>query len=173
VKPPVVADDHASANDHKNLGQLGFRVPTVLASPYSRRNYVDHNLYDHTSIMRFLEWRFLGAPPSGPGKSGDKWFLTTRDRHTNNFGASLRASDPDPEVDLDTPLAALPQATVDCDHSRRLAETGLDDSQSTFAVSDELERLAKSVDLDGVTFTPWLEQTGIRDLPAKLDDRPR
>jgi phospholipase C len=173
VKPPVVEDDHVTGRDRTNLGQLGFRVPTVLASPYAPRNYVDHNLYDHTSIMRFLEWRFLGAPPQGPGKSGDQWFLTKRDRHTNNFGASLRSGDPDPEVDLDAPLAAIPQATVDCDHARRLSETGMDDSQSTFQVSDELERLAKSVDLDGVTFTPWVEQTGVRDLPAMADDRPR
>ena len=40
-------------------------------------------------------------------------------------------------------------------------------------VSDELERLAESVDLDGVTFTPWIERTGVRDLPAMADDRPR
>ena len=123
--------------------------------------------------MRFLEWRFLGAPPQGPGKSGDQWFLTKRDRHTNNFGASLRSGVPDPEVDLDASLAAIPQATVDCDHARRLSETGMDDSQSTFQVPDELERLAKSVDLDGVTFTPWIERTGVRDLPAMADDRPR
>jgi hypothetical protein len=173
VKPPVVEDDHATGRDRTNLGQLGFRVPTVLASPYAPRNYVDHNLYDHTSIMRFLEWRFLGAPPQGPGKVGDQWFLTKRDRHTNNFGASLRSGKPDPEVDLDASLAAIPQATVDCDHARRLSETGMDDSQSTFQVSDELERLAGSVDLDGVTFTPWIERTGVRDLPAMADDRPR
>jgi phospholipase C len=173
VKPPVVDDDHASSRDRHNLGQLGFRVPTVLASPYAPRNYVDHNLYDHTSILRFLEWRFLGAPPQGPGADGDRWFLTTRDRHTNNFGASLRNSDPDPEVDLDATLAAIPPATVDCDHSRRLTETGLDDSQSTFAVSDQLEALSKRVDVDGVTFTPWLEQTGIRDLQKFPDDRTR
>ena len=32
----------------------------------SQPGSVDHTLYDHTSIMRFLEWRFLGAPPHGP-----------------------------------------------------------------------------------------------------------
>ena len=40
---------------------------TIMASPYARQNYVDHRVYDHTSILRFLEWRFLGAPPEGPG----------------------------------------------------------------------------------------------------------
>jgi phospholipase C len=173
VKPPTVPDDRASSKDKNNFGQLGFRVPTVLASPYARRNYVDHNLYDHTSILRFLEWRFLGAPPQGPGKPNDRWFLTKRDRHANNFGASLRSTDPDPAVDVDAPLAAIPQSTLDCEHSKRLSETGKDDSQRTFEVSDRLEQLAQGVDPDGVTFTPWLKYTELRDLPALPEDRPR
>jgi phospholipase C len=171
VRPPVVKDDHASSNDDRNFGQLGFRVPTVLASPYAPRGYVDHNLYDHTSILRFLEWRFLGAPPQGPGKQSDRWFLTKRDRHTNNFGASLRGSDPDPEVDLETPLASIPQSTEDCEHAERLEQTGKDVTPQIFQVSDELERLAQRVDPDGVTFTPWLRSTAIRDLPPMADNK--
>jgi phospholipase C len=100
VAPPVLPDLLASSVDEDNFGQAGFRVPTVLASPYARPGYVDHRPYDHTSFMRFLEWRFLGAPPEGPGGSG--WWLTPRDRHANNLGASLGLTDPDPQVfDLD------------------------------------------------------------------------
>src|SRR5205814_840922 len=54
VRPPVVPDDRNSSNDFDNFGQLGFRVPSLIASPYARRGYVDHNLYDHTSVLRFL-----------------------------------------------------------------------------------------------------------------------
>jgi phospholipase C len=93
VKPPVLPDNRASTDDLQNFGQAGFRVPAVVASPYARRGYVDHTLYDHTSVLRFLEWRFLGAPARGPGKAGQTWFLTERDRRANNLGASL-ASDP-------------------------------------------------------------------------------
>ncbi|MDQ6854096.1 MAG: hypothetical protein M3046_10485 [Actinomycetota bacterium] len=169
VKPPVVRDDRVSSNDEKNFGQLGFRVPTALASPYAPRNYVDHNLYDHTSILRFLEWRFLGAPPQGPGKQTDRWFLTKRDRHTNNFGASLRSGNPDPEVDIDTPAALIPVTTGNCDHSERLEQTGKDNQTLVFEVSDKLEALAQQRDAD---FTPWLKYTEIRDLPPMGDDRP-
>jgi phospholipase C len=91
VKPPVLADNRASPVDADNFGQAGFRVPAVIASPYARRGYADHTLYDHTSVLRFLEWRFLGAPARGPGKQGQTWFLTERDRHANNIGASLAA----------------------------------------------------------------------------------
>ena len=65
VSPPTLPDDRASPIDAKNFGQAGFRVPTILASPYARPGFVDHRVYDHTSILRFIEWRFLGAPAEG------------------------------------------------------------------------------------------------------------
>ena len=67
VAPPHFPDDRANADDLLDFSQAGFRVPTVLASPYARPGMVDDRTYDHTSILRFLEWRFLGAPPEGPG----------------------------------------------------------------------------------------------------------
>jgi phospholipase C len=89
VAPPVVPDDRASKVDLENFGQTGFRVPTVLASPFARRGYVDSTRYDHTSILRFLEWRFLGAPPAGVDASNGRWYLTKRDRAAHNLGNSL------------------------------------------------------------------------------------
>jgi hypothetical protein len=172
VEPPLVPDDRASSQDANNFGQLGFRIPSVLASPYAPRNYVDHSLYDHTSILRFLEWRFLGAPPTGPGRHGDKWFLTTRDRNANNFGASLRAGNPDPEVDVEAPLAAIPPTTGGCNQDRRLREVGPDRETNTFEVSDELEAVIQQR-IQGSTYTPWLKFTDIHDLPALPDDHPR
>jgi phospholipase C len=103
VAPPTFPDNRASANDQDNFGQAGFRVPTILASPYARPGFVDHRLYDHTSILRFIEWRFLGAPAEGPGAGGDTWFLTLRDRHANNIGASLTPDQFNPETHLELP----------------------------------------------------------------------
>jgi hypothetical protein len=74
-----------------------------MLSPYARQNFVDHRLYDHTSILRFIEWRFLGAPAHGPGTVTDGWFLTTRDRNANNIGWSLRPDSPDPDFDVSAP----------------------------------------------------------------------
>jgi len=65
---PCWADGRASTSDQENFSQAGFRVPTVLASPYAQPGFVDHALYDHTSILRFIEWRFLGAPRTGSGR---------------------------------------------------------------------------------------------------------
>jgi phospholipase C len=103
VRPPRLPDERASGDDQNDFGQAGFRVPTRMLSPYARQNFVDHNLYDHASILRFIEWRFLGAPPHGPGQPGDSWFLTTRDRVANNIGWSLRPDTPDPSFEIEVP----------------------------------------------------------------------
>jgi phospholipase C len=110
IRPPVVRDDRASPVDENNFGQVGFRVPTLLLSPFALPGYVDHRLYDHTSVLRFIEWRFLGAPPEGPG--GSHWWLTTRDRYANNLGASL-SSRPDADARLD-PRAIIPDLSAAC-----------------------------------------------------------
>jgi phospholipase C len=57
-------------------GRCGYgpRLPLLAISPWTRQNYVDHNLSDQTSILRFIEenWN-LGfidgptAPPKGQG----------------------------------------------------------------------------------------------------------
>ncbi len=39
---------------------LGFRVPLVVASPWSRGGYVCSEVFDHTSILRFLEAYLAG-----------------------------------------------------------------------------------------------------------------
>jgi phospholipase C len=108
VAPPMLPDARANKNDADNFSQAGFRVPTVLASPYAQPGFVDHTLYDHTSILRFIEWRFLGAPAHGPGAAGDKWFLTERDRNANNLGDHLVRTKPDLDVGFDLDIELDP-----------------------------------------------------------------
>ncbi|HYI62866.1 MAG TPA: alkaline phosphatase family protein [Acidimicrobiales bacterium] len=104
---PHFQDDRASDDDAEDFGQAGFRVPTVVASPFAQPGSLDHRLYDHTSVLRFLEWRFLGAPPEGPGTESDTWFLTQRDRHALNLGATLVTTPTkDLDIDLDVDIAA-------------------------------------------------------------------
>lgn len=41
--------------------QLGFRIPDMIISPFSRKHYVGHIPMDHTAIIKFVENRFIGS----------------------------------------------------------------------------------------------------------------
>jgi phospholipase C len=40
----------------------GGRVPALIISPWARKGFVDSTFYDHTSVLRFIEWRWGLAP---------------------------------------------------------------------------------------------------------------
>jgi phospholipase C len=52
--PRLKPDDPPGAFD-----RYGFRVPLIAVSPYARANYVSRVVQDHTSILRFIEARFV------------------------------------------------------------------------------------------------------------------
>lgn len=63
-------------------GLRGFRVPCLVISPRARRGHVAHNVYDHTSVLKAIEWRWNLAP------------LTPRDAATRNIAEVLDFTDP-------------------------------------------------------------------------------
>jgi phospholipase C len=76
--------------------QRGFRIPCVLISPFARRGHVAHGVYDHTSILKLVEWRF-GLDP-----------LSVRDAHAANLAGALDFS----RRELRTPRIAAPRVLV-------------------------------------------------------------
>jgi phospholipase C len=75
---PIPPADQALGSD----GRRGFRVPAFVISPWSKRGVVDHGLYDHTSILKMIEWRWHLDP------------LTVRDQTANNIAEALDFSRP-------------------------------------------------------------------------------
>jgi phospholipase C len=87
----------AKAPDVSRLTSLrGFRVPTLLISPFARRGYVSHEVFDHTSILKMIEWRW-GLPS-----------LTPRDAAANNLADALAFDQP---PNLPTPTFTVPPFT--------------------------------------------------------------
>jgi phospholipase C len=41
--------------------QLGFRLPNMIVSPFTKKHYVSHTPMDHTAIIKFVESRFVGS----------------------------------------------------------------------------------------------------------------
>ena len=157
VKPPTLADERASSDLENDFGLAGFRVPTILSSPYARQNYVDHRVYDHTSTLRFLEWRFLGAPPEGPG--GDStWNLTLRDRHANNIAASLGATHPHPELGYELDQIEIAPYSQGCPADAPTHDPVLPEGEhpDPFVVADEFREVLDQK-YRKVLHTPWLD----------------
>jgi phospholipase C len=86
VKPPRFPDDHITVGAEFDHGQAGFRVPAFVFSPFARRGGIDHNVYDHTSMLKFVEWRF-GLRP-----------LSARDSAARNLAYALDFAHPNASV---------------------------------------------------------------------------
>ncbi|MDT4925183.1 MAG: phospholipase [Pseudonocardiales bacterium] len=87
--PPTTAPDVSP-----QTALRGFRVPALVISPRARRGYVDHTVYDHTSILRAVEWRW-NLPA-----------LTTRDAAATNI---VQALDFSSAPNLSAPAFTVPQ----------------------------------------------------------------
>ena len=107
VRPPHVPDDRASAALDEDFGQMGFRIPALAVSPYSRGKRrrstdfrVDHGQYGHESILKLISYRF---------GLGD---LNLRQSAARNIGLSFDWDHPD----FDAPALPDPPevATAPC-----------------------------------------------------------
>jgi phospholipase C len=61
--PPAVAPDDIApmlgpGDTVAGFDRYGVRVPAVVVSPFARPHFVAHDVFDHTSILRFVETRF-------------------------------------------------------------------------------------------------------------------
>lgn len=84
---PLPSADQAD----KPIG-LGFRVPMLVISPYSRGGFVCSDTFDHTSMLRFIEARFASQGVKVPNLTA--W----RRGATGDLTSALRLATPDPSV---------------------------------------------------------------------------
>lgn len=92
VPPPragIPSADAALGSD----GLMGFRVPALVISPWSPRGTVAHGTYDHTSVLKMIEWRWNLRP------------LTVRDANATNLTEAL---DFDAPANLIAPRFTVP-----------------------------------------------------------------
>jgi phospholipase C len=104
TRAPIPSADAAAGSD----GMMGFRVPAVVVSPWSPRATIAHDVYDHTSVLKLIEWRWNLRP------------LTVRDSQANNLAEAL---------DFDAPNLTAPRYTV--------SSGPFDSCLSTLSVAEE------------------------------------
>jgi phospholipase C len=152
VDPPRLRDARATPDDPggaDDFGQLGFRIPTSIVSPWTAApangaNRVDHTVYEHTSVLRFIteNWDLDG-------------YLTKRVASTKSIEhAFKRFRTFQPEVEF-TPYTA-PKGLV------------LEPTLEPYTGQSDLYTLAAMGWFDGrAVRTDWrLEDSFLRGLPA-------
>jgi phospholipase C len=93
-----------------SFDQLGFRVPFIAISPFSKPHYVSHTVGDHTSLLAFIEKRFLSAGDEGDDDEG-RQHLTRRDQHANTLEDMF---DFEHSPSLNTPVGVAAPPATDC-----------------------------------------------------------
>jgi phospholipase C len=78
----VTFDENGGYWDHVSPPKIdqwgpGSRVPAIIISPFARKGFIDHTIYDTTSILKFIETRY-GLKPLG-----------TRDAEANDLSGAL------------------------------------------------------------------------------------
>ena len=96
---PMLDPSDPTSDFPARFDRYGFRVPLLVLSPYARPGFVSHTIYDHTSILRFIETRF------------DLPALTRRDANATPLLDVFDFSRP---ALLNPPM--LPEVTVDAEH---------------------------------------------------------
>jgi len=120
VRPPRRDDD--GPLDGMDRRQTGFRVPSFVLSPYAWRGAVNHAIFDHAAIVKFVCWRFGLAP------------LARRDRSANNLAYALNFRSPDFTV------PTLPVVPDPGPHSCDGLDSGVDEETPFWAIVNEHAR---------------------------------
>ncbi|MEA2351782.1 MAG: phospholipase [Thermoleophilaceae bacterium] len=109
VAPPGTAGEYVTVRPLPAAAQgvagpigLGFRVPALVISPFSRGGFVCSHRFDHTSLLRFVERRFGAEVPNL-----SDWRRSVTGDMTAAFGFGV--APPDPSVpDLPPTSASNP-----------------------------------------------------------------
>jgi len=93
---------------------LGFRVPALVISPWSRGGWVSSEVFDHTSTLKFLERRFgVREPNISPWRRRTVGDMTSALRLSHRDPLFPRLPDPQSLLELEQREAAtLPLPTV-------------------------------------------------------------
>ncbi|HET7310991.1 MAG TPA: alkaline phosphatase family protein [Mycobacteriales bacterium] len=114
VAPPKLPDVDPRDSDFDH-SQAGFRVPAFVLSPYATRGGTANATFDHTSMLKFVEWQF-GLPS-----------LTHRDANAANIADVL---------DFANPNFAIPDLPVVADPGPHICGTTTEGGTAGMAAED-------------------------------------
>jgi phospholipase C len=107
VTPPKVVDDSTNATltvggppspsdkYEFSFNQLGFRVPCIVASPFAPAQVWNEGPYEHTSVLKMIEWRW-GLEPLTARDANARNLAEVLDFSANNTALAVGSYDPNP-----------------------------------------------------------------------------
>jgi phospholipase C len=101
-----------------NFDQVGFRLPFMAISPFSKPHYVSHTQGDHTSMLALIEKIFMSSESDDRDRDrdddereGGRPHLTKRDQHANTLEDMF---DFDRSPSFHTQIGTAAPPTEDC-----------------------------------------------------------
>ena len=76
---PTAPEYYSNATHMAGQEYYGTRVALIALGPFARKGTVSHAVLEHSSIVKFIEWNWLGSTGQ----------LGRRDAHVNNLGSLL------------------------------------------------------------------------------------
>ncbi|NMK49143.1 phospholipase C, phosphocholine-specific [Achromobacter sp. Bel] len=115
--PSAASNDDPASLHGRGFG-LGPRVPMLVVSPWSRGGWVNSQVFDHTSVIRFLEARFGVAEPNiSPWRRAVAGDLTSAFDFAGDWGP-LHPDSNRHACPLPYALEAVGRMTADGEHYR-------------------------------------------------------
>ena len=154
VPPPRVPDIRESRDYDKDFGQMGFRIPAVVVSPWVKRGQVNHGVFGFESILKMIRYRY-GIPP-----------LTRRDAYAHNIARTF---------DFESkPRLALPSLPDPPSIVGEPCTTGEGARAAARPKPHDFEKMLTSGYLDrlGFKYRPATPETMFRE-PSKIQSRLR
>ncbi len=128
-------DESGGFYDHVPPPQIdewgyGFRVPMLIVSPFSKRGFIDRDVMDHTSILKFIatNWNLLALTSREANANDMTSAFAFPAGETSQVAASLHAPDAKTAVDSFS-FGAPPNASDPTKDAERVRFTRVDRSR--------------------------------------------
>jgi phospholipase C len=159
VRPPrVIAPNSVDRDLIDGKALLGCRVPTLVISPFARGNpakpRINSLLYDHTSVLKLIAWRWGLNPLTARDASGE----------VANLALALDLDQPD------TSVPALPEiARPEVEACRIQASESLQPDTSQPAINDATAQIGNGADEEPNDFLLLLRSNLMEGWPLPAD----
>lgn len=133
---PDLVDNPGGTTANPDHAQAGFRVPTILVSPFAQNLRLAKTVFEHSAIPKLVEWRF-GLPSMTPRDAASANIASVLDFRPHRRRRPTITVPPDPGhlpcLSAATMATSASQGTSVAERSSSLPQHNIDDEGATWA----------------------------------------